>query len=476
MGDVAAAGLLEDTLRDLQDKLQTETKKWFGPIKDIATWILFSLAGISWTWSAMQMVFRNADLQEFLVDLLRMVMFVGFFLALILNADIWSDALIKGFLWAGQKLVPAQDMANIGADSILTRGVSLGNEIISADTGFVLKILYALAAIFVIVIYAIIAGMVLLTFAEMYIVTAAGVILLGFAGGVGWTDEYAKRYLTYCISVGAKLYVMLLVVGLGEVFVSNWVAAQDVSQVAQLLSIVAILILMQMLVMMIPGIVQGIINGTSIGGGPSITAAGAMMGGAAAGAAVASKVLGAGKAAGAGMAAVNEAAKLASGTLGPAGSMMRPPGSFVGEVAANLGKAALETAGRNMIGNPLSSSFAGGMAQTLHAKGLDLAQNMGTAAPKAATAATETSFSKEAQMMASSTATPQPGADGEALGGTAAGSSMVGNPAGSYFAADLGSQQLEAAGPDMGPSPDLAEAGDYADLMHSPPQGSNTKT
>ncbi|MFT2112725.1 type IV secretion system protein [Marinomonas sp. 2405UD68-3] len=96
--------------------------------KNIATWLLLiSLATIAWTWSAGQMVLRNADLQEFMVELVRLVIFVGFFLALILNADTWSTALINGFMWTGNQVAGTGITGDINTAAILELGFIVPN-------------------------------------------------------------------------------------------------------------------------------------------------------------------------------------------------------------------------------------------------------------------------------------------------------------------------------------------------------------
>ena len=304
-----AIGADASVIQSLSDEFRNQTGSWFGPLQDIATWLLLSLATISWVWTAGQMVLKNSDLQEILVELVRMILYVGFFLALIMNAAAWSEALIRGFMYAGGQAAGGA-VNELNPAAILERGFILGSSIIESS-GRLTFVAFAIIALVATILYAAIAAYALLVMAEMYIVTAAGVLLLGF-GGSQWTSDYAKRYISYCISVGAKLYVMFLVVGLGEQFIYNWAMGEDKSQYSVVMSIVAVLVMLVLLVKMLPDLIQGIINGSSIGGStPSITG----MAAAAAGAA-----LGAGVGAAGGAMAVREASKLASEQLGGAAS------------------------------------------------------------------------------------------------------------------------------------------------------------
>lgn len=415
-----ALGADADVIQSLQDEFRDQTGTWFGPLKSIATWLLISLATIAWAWSAGQMVLRNADLQEFVVELVRLVIFVGFFLALILNADTWSTALINGFMWTGNQAAGTGITGDVNPAAILERGFILGARIIEAS-GRITYLAFAILALVALVLYALIAAYALLVMAEMYIVTAAGVLLLGF-GGSQWTADYAKRYITYCVSVGAKLYVLFLIVGLGEQFIYNWAIGQDKSQFSIVLAILGVLVMLVVLVKMIPDIIQGIINGTSIGSGtPSITGMGAAVGGAAIGATVG--------AAGGAM-AVREASKLAGEQLGGGGALASaaapgggsPGGSsflgvptggapgggspgggsgplpmpggassgagaasgagrmaHAGQTLKNLGKAAGETIGGRVMGdyNSTHGSIGGSMAQKMRAERLGMAEGGG---------------------------------------------------------------------------------------------------
>lgn len=395
-----ALGADADVIQSLQDEFRNQTGTWFGPLKNIATWLLISLATIAWAWSAGQMVLRNADLQEFMVELVRLVIFVGFFLALILNADTWSTALINGFMWTGNQVAGTGITGDINPAAILERGFILGARIIEAS-GRLTFVAFAILALVALVLYALIAAYALLVMAEMYIVTAAGVLLLGF-GGSQWTADYAKRYITYCVSVGAKLYVLFLIVGLGEQFIYNWAIGQDKSQFSIVLAILGVLVMLVVLVKMIPDIIQGIINGTSIGSGtPSITGMAAAAGGAAIGATVG--------AAGGAM-AVREASKLAGEQLGGGGAMASaaapgggsspgagtgplpmPGGSsssggsgggrmaHAGQTLKNLGKSAGQTIGGRIMGdyNSTHGSIGGSMAQKMRAERLGMAESGG---------------------------------------------------------------------------------------------------
>lgn len=408
-GPVAAAD--GDIVRDLQEGFRDSVALWYAPLQQVATWLLLSLAVISYTWSASQMVLRNADLGEFVAELVRLVIFTGFFLFLIQGGQQLAETMIKGWIWIGGQATSTS--LSLSVPEILERGFNLGGDVISAGSGLS-RIAYTILALPIVILYTLIAAYAFFVLAEMYVVTAAGIVLLGF-GGSQWTVDYAKKYITYTISIGAKLYVMFLVIGAGEQFIHQWAVNQDHESFRAILAIIGVLLMMAILVKMIPDAVQGIINGASLGSatptvGGMARAAGSVAVGAAVGAA-------------GGAMAVREASKLAGEQVGGGGALasavapgggpssgssllgvpaggsspsagtgpLPMPGSgsseagvtsgagrmaHAGQTMKNLSKAAGETLGGKVMGdyNASHGSFGGSMAQKLRAERLGMSE------------------------------------------------------------------------------------------------------
>ena len=57
-----------------------------------------------------------------------------------------------------------------------------------------------------------IAALVFVTLVEAYVIINAAVLFMGF-GGSQWTREYALAPIRYAVAVGAKLFVLTLIVG-----------------------------------------------------------------------------------------------------------------------------------------------------------------------------------------------------------------------------------------------------------------------
>jgi type IV secretion system protein TrbL len=74
----------------------------------------------------------------------------------------------------------------------------------------------------VILCFALIAGLLLVTLVSAYLVTGGGVLLLGF-GGSQFTRSITERYLSYALATGVQLFVLLLLVSVGQNLAQGWV-------------------------------------------------------------------------------------------------------------------------------------------------------------------------------------------------------------------------------------------------------------
>jgi type IV secretory pathway TrbL component len=157
---------------------------------------------------------------------------------------------------------------------------------------------------------------------------------MGF-GGSRWTKDYAVKIIVYAVSVGAKLFVLQLLVGMGEAMIREWVENFEANY-PNIFLMVGSAIVMLAVTKIVPEMVQGLINGTSVSSGSSLTGAAAAVGGATVRAAAG--VVGAGMAVGAAgqLASAQVAASTAAGA-GPASSMARMA-QLTGHTFKNLGK------------------------------------------------------------------------------------------------------------------------------------------
>ena len=353
------------------DNIRDESGRMFGRLDDTAEWLLMTLATLSLAWKAMHLVLRNADMQEFVTEIFQLVLVVGFYLVVIRNAQAWTEALTQGFLWLGTTATGGSFSQSLSPIGVLQQGIQIADKLVAASSLWN-AVQYTLVAVVIVVLYGLMAAYAAIVQCEVWLVVAAGMIFLGF-GGADWTADYAKRYLTYCLSASAKLYLLYLILGFGQQAFYNWVDGLDLGSLAVVMGPLALLVLLTFLVIQVPNILQSLINGVALhGGAPMLVGMAAMAARPAAMAALAGGV-------GGGALAVSEAAKLAGTQLGagdggsPAtGSFLGVPvggggpsrGQVLGQTLSNLGSGVMGMAG----GHIMQSTVGGRVAQNLHAR------------------------------------------------------------------------------------------------------------
>src|SRR3989440_377986 len=133
--------ILNDIVRDYE----SVTTAWFNSLFPIAQGVFWTLVLIELIWSAIWWVVDREDGLGVVTALLRKVLAVGFFYALLLNGATWIRA---------------------------------------------------------------------------------GILFIGFSGA-RWTKFFTERYLSYVASVGVKLFVLYLIMGVGTSIAARWVSVLD---------------------------------------------------------------------------------------------------------------------------------------------------------------------------------------------------------------------------------------------------------
>jgi type IV secretion system protein TrbL len=213
--------ILNDIVRDYE----AISTAWFGALGPIAHRIFWILVAIQLTWSAIWWVLDREDGLGVLSSLLRQVVAIGFFYALLLNGGTWIPAVIQGFSQAG---ATAAGITNLSPTGVFDQGLALANKILNATAdlglldGFFASLIAGITALVVVIAFAIIAAQLLVVLVESFIVIGAGILFLGFAGS-RWTKFFTERYLSYLASVGVKLFVLYLIMGVGMGIASRWI-------------------------------------------------------------------------------------------------------------------------------------------------------------------------------------------------------------------------------------------------------------
>jgi type IV secretion system protein TrbL len=386
-GSASAAVGTNDVIHDVITRYSTAAGKWASKIEGHATWLFWVLVTISMVWTFGIMAVRQAGLNEFFAEFVRFTLFTGFYWWLLDNAAS-SLKFAPGIVDSMRKL--GGEASGLGTDFSPAYIVNIGFDIFNravdqlsfwdfADSiiGFILSLL-------ILVILTIVAVNIVVTLITAWILMYAGIIFLGF-GGSRWTSDFAINYYKAVFAIGASLFAMTLLVGIGVDILDEYYKSMSGGVDFREMGVVLIAsIVLLYLVDKVPTIIAGIITGASIGQGISSFGAGAAMGAvgmATAGASVAGAALMNGAHnIGGGYQALKSAVQAASahaatgegmfsGANGNSGSprsyaeAMGHTARFTADVGANLAKGAWDV-GKEKLGD-MVQSFSDNARETI---------------------------------------------------------------------------------------------------------------
>lgn len=350
-GDVTQSNEMNGLLR----MLYQAASEWSPRLQGYALKLLASLALIQLVWTFMPLVMKQADLGEVVGELIRFFMVIGFFYAVIEHSVPWATAVVDSFRQAagtasglGRALQPG-DMFAVAVN--FSRTIVEGISLFSPGKA----VLIALVGCLVLLCFAFIAAFMFVTLVESYVIINASVLFFGF-GGSQWTREFAIAPLRFVVAVGAKLFVLTLIVGIIVTSAKSWLAAYTNDE-ASLMTLAGLALVCAYLTKTIPELIGGMISGTSMGGGSAL--GGMAAAGAAGAAAAVATIATAGAAAPAAAGALGAASSGASaaGAAGSGGLAGAVNSSFAG--AANSGTGAVASMG-NTASSGVGASTGGG--------------------------------------------------------------------------------------------------------------------
>jgi len=205
--------------------------QWMQVAHGYAQKLFGLLAVIDFAWTAVMLALEGHELNTYMARIIRKLMTISFFAVVLAQGTYWMGAISASFIKVGQAasgtnvVTPAQ----IIGDGFQMAGALLQWATTSATTigltsfAPAVPVLFALiVAIFLLAGYAIVAINFVVTTIEGFVVIGAGYIFLGF-GGSQWTRPYVERYIALAVSLGARLMILYMIVGLGHSFATQWV-------------------------------------------------------------------------------------------------------------------------------------------------------------------------------------------------------------------------------------------------------------
>lgn len=341
-----------NVLDQIVAQFQARSSGWEGTLRGFATGTFGILAGVELVWAAFRLAFRGADVSEWLAEIVNQILFLGFFLALLENSVTWGQAIVSSFRQAAS----AAGGGGIAPSDVFAAGVKIAAMVLNQMTiwhpeasaglmvaGIVIEVCFALMAAFMV-----------LALVESYLIISMGVLFMAF-GGSRWTKDFAVSTVRYTVSVGAKLFVLQLLVSIGTGLIQSWANSfTDVTD-ASLCILIGCSIVMLALVKVLPDTMQRIVNGSSMASGSALVGAAAAVSGAVGVAGLG--MVGAGsmmgnavRLAGTQVDAADAKAAEASGGDAPQRSRISRAAAMTGYAAGNLVSAPLADVGRRLSG------------------------------------------------------------------------------------------------------------------------------
>lgn len=357
---VFAAVPQDNILDEVISQFLTQARGWESKISGYAMSLFWLLNVISLGWGLALQALQKADIPEVFSEVFRHIMFTGFHYWLLLNGPQFSDYIISSLRTAAGAAIGTG--AGLGPSDIVDIGLNIAGKALSNFSAFspVDSLGYIILSAIILICLALIAANMVIMLCAAAFLSYAGILFLGFGGG-RWTSDMAINYYKTVLSVGASLFTMTLLVGVGQSvmndFANNMSADAPVMEmfVCMVMALV-LMLLVDKLPQMITGITTGALGGgfQGFGAGTGIAAAtaaaglavGAVAGMAAVAGSASSNMAG-------GVNAVREAAALADSQMGAGSS---PMGEGGGSGSGSSGDGASSSTNESASSGGTSSS------------------------------------------------------------------------------------------------------------------------
>jgi type IV secretion system protein TrbL len=220
-------------LNGIGDAYRLAAGGWRARLVPIAQQTFMLLAALEFCVSGLVWAVRRDALDDLAAKFLLKFTLIAFLLTLITSFNFWFPAILNGFASAGEQVIGRGTMspdAIIGVGGSLAysilKGISLtvlAHDVLIGAFGLICAVAVAGA-------YIAIAIQVLAVMIESYVVVlGGGVLFLGFAAS-RWTAAMAEHIVGYAFFLGARIFLLYLLVGVGMDITQSFVQVIASSQ------------------------------------------------------------------------------------------------------------------------------------------------------------------------------------------------------------------------------------------------------
>jgi len=248
---------------------------WLGQIAAMGRTTFIILATLEIAWAAAMWAMEKDNMSSFMAEFIQKIMFIGFFYILLQNAPEWIPIIIKTFRQVGTDAIMSAGAGSCPGDITTDKIIATGFAVVKLIWrgaphdffGIIGKlgqiIVAVLVTIVAVIAYIIVAAQLLCLNIEAAVLLAAGAIFLGL-GASRWTNDYVTKYLTYTMTVGMRLLVLLLILGLTQTFVDG-IGATYTFDFEPMLKVMAMAIMTAVLALKAPEMASSLMTGQSSG-------------------------------------------------------------------------------------------------------------------------------------------------------------------------------------------------------------------
>lgn len=261
-------------LTNLENNVVSAAHGWESTVTSAAQSLFWILASIEVGIAAVWLALSAASLDTWFAELVRRIMFIGFFLFVLEQGPSFAKAIVDSLFQlgaSGGSASPA-DVFNAGLSVAATLSAKAQFGLFSDNA---LAIAAVFAMVIVVVSFSLVAAIFVTVMVEMYVGLLAGMIMLGL-GGSSFTKDFALRYLIYAFSVGMKLMALVMIAHIGSQVLINLANESGSSdQFLSTLAIAGISVVVFIISIYVPNIIQGVVQGVSVTGGMEVIRHGA---------------------------------------------------------------------------------------------------------------------------------------------------------------------------------------------------------
>lgn len=250
-----------DFLDKILDSFETGAAKWEEELTKAASVLFWILVTISLVWTGIDLIFNKGDTADFFSEIIKFLLFTGFFWWLIVDGTPLTKDIIESFIVAGLRTGTDYTSSTSQYMDIIfqlwTRSFEgIGDLDIPEKLAAIIMLVGTFCSLTIVVINYILLQI------SAWLYLYAGIFTLGF-GGSRWTSNIAINYYKQVINLGFQLMTYILLLNIAKSIMQQIIPTSNNFQLYTFMVLFIVSILLSMLCIKLPAMVGGTI--TSIG-------------------------------------------------------------------------------------------------------------------------------------------------------------------------------------------------------------------